>query len=42
MKLVITYIVAAPFMLVGGVAYVAVSGFRAGWAWAEHLMEKYL
>lgn len=42
MKLVLTYIVTAPFMLVGGVAYVVWVGLKSGWAWGEYLGEKYL
>lgn len=36
------YIALSPFMLVGGLAYVATVGWKAGWAWAEHFGEKYL
>ena len=42
MKKFIAYAVTFPFMLVGGVAYVAKVGFKSGWAWAEYLGEKYL
>lgn len=41
-KEVLAYALVAPFMVVGGLAYVATVGWKAGWAWAEHLGEKYL
>jgi hypothetical protein len=42
MRKAFAYGIAFPFMLVGGVAYVAKVGFKSGWAWAEYFGEKYL
>lgn len=41
-KEVLTYTVVGPFMLIGGIAYIVSVGYKSGWAWAEHLGEKYL
>lgn len=41
-KEVIAYAITGPFMLIGGLAYIATVGCKAGWAWAEHLLERYL
>lgn len=41
-RMIFAYLITAPFMLVGSLAYIAKVGYRAGWAWAEHLLERYL
>lgn len=41
-KDVLTYTIVGPFMLIGGIAYIVFVGYKSGWAWAEHLGEKYL
>lgn len=41
-KEILVYIICGPFMLIGGISYVAKVGFKSGWSWAEYLGEKYL
>lgn len=41
-KEIIAWVITGPFMLVGGLAYIATVGYKAGWAWAQHLLERYL
>jgi hypothetical protein len=39
-KIVLAVAAACPFMVLGGLAYLAWAGLAAGWAWGKYLGKK--